>query len=456
MSRVVTPPPSGARRAISLGAALLLLALPGITPAAAQERPLCSEVSLVSDCVLSQWPEESLRDAPSLFGSVDQGIWVPDVVAGTPAGALDIQAVGIAAVEIDDAGAIRSSDDLMTLGKPGRAVRAGPAVLVRVVLDRPASAIEDGYSGVHVATDIDGARSNNAPASVARPDGPFAGLQDVYSLTYATTTGKTKLLDSDLSTGWYKGKARFAASWAAPNVLDVLVPAQAIGEGIKVITFVSGADGGYDSVKLGPASIPVDGQVGLVPVCAEASISVEPFTVRRLIENGQTLRDVEAPASWIGGAVIPVDEASRAALEAFVSAADDDDGDGRIALPATVSIFEDGSVIRQRPEVELSLDGDTVQLAVRLGLTRRGYSVVRDIRIRTTGDATVDAYLERAARALLEASPAFRSGKKSGLLNGAGIGRCATQLIAPPPPPTPPTTDDEAAPATEDGVAASA
>ena len=123
---------------------------------------------------------------------------------------------------------------------------------MRIVLDRPLDDIDDGHASIHVATDVDGARTNNAPAGVARPDGAFAGMQDVYSLSYATTTQKTSLLASDLSKAWYKRKRPFAADWAAPNVLDVLVPAEAIGDGLKVVTYVSGPAGGYDSVALGP------------------------------------------------------------------------------------------------------------------------------------------------------------------------------------------------------------
>jgi hypothetical protein len=143
------------------------------------------------------------------------------------------------------------------------------------------------------------------------------------------------------------------------------------------------------------------------------------------------LRDIEAPASWHGGAAIPLDDGSRAALEAYISA-NDDDGDGQLALPSSVSIFEDGLVIRQRPEVELALHGETAQLALRLGLTKRGYNVIRAIDIEPTGDAEVDAYLERASRTLVQNTPSFRSNKKSGLLEGTGIGACVSQLIATP------------------------
>ena len=44
-------------------------------------------------------------------------------------------------------------------------------------------------------------QSNNVPAGVARPDYPFAGSENIYSLTWAATTGKTRLLASDLASG---------------------------------------------------------------------------------------------------------------------------------------------------------------------------------------------------------------------------------------------------------------
>ena len=49
-------------------------------------------------------------------------------------------------------------------------------------------------------------------------------------------------------------------------------------------------------------------------------ISAEPFVVGRLNEGGQTVRDVEAQASWRGGARIPVDDRIRPALEAGIGA----------------------------------------------------------------------------------------------------------------------------------------
>jgi hypothetical protein len=279
-------------------------------------------------------------------------------------------------------------------------------------------------------------------------DSPFAGTQDIYSLTYASTTGKTRLLASDLARGWYGDKGPYAASWAAPGVLDVLLRPQAFGDGFRVVTYVSGSDGGYDTVTLGPALIPSNGRVGLVPVCVEGSISGRPYTVDRLVENGQTLRNVEAPASWRGGARLPLDQSSRGALETLI-AATDDDGDGRVALPVTVSLFEDGVVIRQRPELQLALDGDEAQLALELGLTRRGYNVVRDIELRATGNEVADAWLGRATDALTEVMPPFRSTKKAGLVTGEAIGACVPALISPPPPvlesSPPPGTEDAAA-----------
>ena len=128
---------------------------------------------------------------------------------------------------------IRSADELLKLGKVKKAVPSGPAVLVRVVLDRGVDEVEGGHASVHVATDADGSRSNNAPSGVADPASPFAGFADVYSLTWASTTGKTRLLASDLAKRWYAGKDPFSAAWAAPNVLDVLIAPEYFGRRLQ-------------------------------------------------------------------------------------------------------------------------------------------------------------------------------------------------------------------------------
>ncbi len=155
--------------------------------------------------------------------------------------------------------------------------------------------------------------------------------------------------------------------------------------------------------------------------------------VERLVENGQTLRDVEAPGSWQGGAAFAVDAQALEALRSYVASADED-GDGRVTLPAQVNLFENGVVIGQRPAVELALDGEQVQLALELGITRRGYEVLRAVDLAPTGDAVVDAWLERAMDAFVEAMPPFRSGRQAGLLLGEGVGACATTLITEPAP----------------------
>ena len=217
-------------------------------------------------------------------------------------------------------------------------------------------------------------------------------------------------------------------------MLDLLLRPDALGDGISVVTHTSGPDGGYDTLSLGTGPIPLDGPVGLRPVCLEASLSADPYLVPRLVENGQTLRDVEAPGSWQGGAAFAPDAQTLEALRAWVSVADED-GDGRVSLPAEVNLFEDGVVIGQRPDLQLALDGDQVQLALRLGITRRGYEVLRAIDLDATGDATIDAWLTAASDAFVEAMPPFRSGRKAGLLLGDAIGACATALISASPAP---------------------
>lgn len=428
MSRVVIFERPSARRAISLALSVGLLASV-VTPASAQDLPSC-DGERTAECVLPDWSASPVRDLPSIFGRVEGVAWIEDERGDAPEDGLDILGVGVGRVRIEDPAPVRSADGLLKLGRAKKAVPAGEAVLVRVALDRAPSEVAGGHAGIHLATDIDGSRSNNVPAGIARPGYPFAGSENIYSLTWASTTGKTKLLSSDLAKAWYKAKDPFATSWAEPTVLDFLVAPKAFGDGFRVITYTAGSEGGYDSVGYGPGPVPTDGRVGLVPVCNEGSILAEPFIVGRLSENGQTVRNVEAAASWRGGARIPMDQQLRPALEALI-ADRDDDGDGRIGLPTWVNLFEDGIVIRQRPDLQILLDGDDAVLALELGLTRRGYNVLRDFEPGSTGDAQLDAWLERATDALRVTMPPFRLNKQSGLLVGEGIGACIPWLVPP-------------------------
>ncbi len=425
------------------GASLSGMAFSG--PASAQEPVACLPGQAASECRLPAWPEDALDTVPSPFGAVEGTAWLDDVAGDAPPGGLDILSVGIGSVDIADVAAVRTMDGLLASGKLKRAVRPGRNVLVRVVLDRPLDSIGDGHAGIHVATDIDRSRSNNAPAGVDAGQQPFAGSEDVYTVAYASTNGKTQLLDSDLSKGWYEGDDPFAAAWASPTVLDLLVRPEAMGDGLVVVTFSTAAEGGYDSLALGSAPIPVDGQVGLRPICLEASIASEPFMVERLVEGRQTLRDVEAPASWRGGASFPVSGAALEVLQSLVGRLDED-GDGVVALPSSVNLFEDGVVIGQRPDVRLRLDGDTAQLALEIGLIRRGYDVLRAVELAPTGDAPADAWLARAAEAFVEVMPPFRVGRRAGLLVGEAIGTCTSLLVAGPDP------EVEAAPAGSAGL----
>ena len=189
--------------------------------------------------------------------------WVEDEQGDAPAGGLDILGVGVGRVRVESPAAVRGADGLLKQGKAKKAVPSGEAVLVRVLLDKAPSETSGGHASVHLATDIDGSRSNNVPAGIARPDYPFAGSENVYSLTWASTTGKTRLLSSDLAKAWYEDKTPFAASWAEPTVLDFLIAPKSFGDGFRIITHAAGSEGGYDTASWGPAAIPVDGTVGL-------------------------------------------------------------------------------------------------------------------------------------------------------------------------------------------------
>ena len=423
--------PAYARRSARPTTALVIsLALLGAGLAgtvAAQDLPACGDEPTY-DCVLSDWSAAEARDITSPFGDVQGLVWLDDAQGDAPSGGLDILGAGLGRVDIDDPGAIRDSAGLLTAGKRKKAVRRGPAMIVRVVLDRPLDQVDGHHASLHVATDIDGSRSNNAPSGIAAPDGPFAGSQDVYSLTWASTTGKERLLSSDLARkGWYRAKTPFAAAWAAPNVLDMAITPAQFGDGFRVVAYVEGEAGGYDSLSVGVGPIPENGKVDLIPTCIEGTLRAEPFLVGRMVENGQTLRNVEAPASWVGGASVPVADDSRDALAAFI-AAGDDDADGRVGVPATVSLFEDGVVIRQGSEVEIAFDGSKAQLSLELGLTRRGYDVLRDVELESTADARLDTWLKGATDSLTEYLPPFRTTKKPGLLVGEGRGACVPWL----------------------------
>jgi hypothetical protein len=403
------------------------------SPVTAQDQLApCDPSAAASICQLPSWPEDALATTPSRFGAIVGDTWVVDDSGDTGPGGLDIQAVGIGRVEVEEAGPLRRADDVLRTGRRNRAVRPGANAIVRIVLDRPIDEIAEGYAGIHVATDIDRSRTNNAPIGVGRAPQPFAGSEDVYSVTHATTTGLTELQDSDLARGWFRDRDAFAAAWAAPDVIDILIRPEGLGDELRVVTFTSAADGGYDVVDLGTGGIPVDGAVGLRPSCLAAAISTEPFVVPRLAERGQTVRDVETPASLQAGAAFRVDDATRDALAAVI-AASDTDGDGRAAIESTVALFEDGTTIRQRPMLEVALvgDTDTVRLALEIGLAQRGFDVVRQLTPTSTGDAIVDTWLAGATDALVEALPPFRLARRGGALVGDVV-TCVPDMIEPP------------------------
>jgi hypothetical protein len=425
MSVLVAP-----RRAVGRSLAIVtiacLAALGSSVVVGAQDLPDCDELATASECQLPAWPATA-QDVPSPFGTVQGLVWFEDPAGDVPAEGVDLRAMGIGLVDIEDAGPIRDLEGLLKLGKAKEAVRPGQNVLVRVVLERPLAETPAGYTSIHVATDRDRSRSNNAPAGVDAGEQPFAGVEDVVSVAYASTTGQTTLLDSDLASGWYEDGDPFAAAWASPTVLDLLLRPEAVGDGLAAVTYANGRDGGYDTLGLASGLVPLDGAVGLRPACLEAHLSAGPFVVRRLEENGQALRDVDTPASWLGGAALAPDPASLEALRAYVAAADDD-ADGRVSLQADVNLFEDGQVIGQRPPLWLALADERVQLGLQLGIARRGYEVLRAIDLEATGDPVVDAWLDRAVDAFIEAMPPFRSGRQAGAILGDGVGTCVPAL----------------------------
>jgi hypothetical protein len=415
----------GSTRHASIAIAMAaLLAAPLATTAQSDgDPPPCAPgASFAGACRLAAWPTDGAAALPSRFGPLEPGgVWIDDAPGDAPPGGLDILGVGLSMIPVEGAAALRRADDVLRLGGRSKAIREGDAVLIRTLLASPPEALADGYAGVFVATDIDGVRTNDAPSGIEAPDGPFAGLQQVYSLNVAAGE-EPEVLYSDLARGWYKGREAFAAHRPAPEVVDFLVRRERFGDVLRVATFSSGAGGsGYDVVGVGPAhaTIPLDGVVGTLPTCIEASVANDPWIVDRLVESGETFRDIETPRSWSVAATFPLGDEERAALDGLI-AAGDGDADG-LDLRGSVVVIEEGLNVRQAPAMNVRLvDGEAV-LSVTLGLTRRGFMVLRDLEVEPTGDAVADAFLARAADALVASVPPFRVARKAGqVLASAG------------------------------------
>jgi hypothetical protein len=331
--------------------------------------------------------------------------------------------MGVASVDVDGAKSLRSSGDVLVRGKAQKAIKGGEAVLVRVVLDQPLESLAAGHAGVFVATDADGGRSGNVPTAVEEPGGPFAGLQDVFSVHHVADGAVTELLQSDLGKGWYKGQDAFAVSSPAPGVLDFLLDRRDVGETVRGVTFAKAEESGYDVLTLGPgaAAVPLDGRVGALPLCLEGAISGRPYLVPRLEENGQDVRDIETPTSWLGGGVFRLGEADLAAVAGLFPEAGAD-GLRRVDLPSTATLISEGQNTRQRLDVALALDGDRLAIGVQLGLPRRGYHVLRDIGFRSVAslDPAAEVVLMRLAASLSESVPPFRSVRQGGVVLGDG------------------------------------
>ena len=216
-------------------AALILVAalsVPVVAQSESEVPPCDAAEAAVTACRLGGWPAEGPATLPTIFGAPDlaASVWVDDPTGDAPAGGLDVLGVGIARVPVEDAASLRRASDVLRAGNRRQAVRDGEALLIRTVLASAPDAIADGHAGVFVATDVDGVLSNDAPSGVDAPDGPFAGLQEVFSLNVAAGDAPD-LLFSDLSRGWYQGRQAYAAHRPAPEVVDMLVRPESVRRG---------------------------------------------------------------------------------------------------------------------------------------------------------------------------------------------------------------------------------
>jgi hypothetical protein len=355
---------------------------------------------------------------------MDQGslVWLNDFATDVLAGGLDVLAVGVARVHVSDARAARLTPGLLMLGAPKNAVRDGRAVLVRVVLDRPPEEVAGRHAAVLLATDIDGLPTDDAPTTVSRPDGAFAGLQDVYSFHVGEGAPQPELRDSDLRRGWYKDRDPFAVHRPAGQILDFLVRPRALGDEIRVVTYVAdgaGGEGAYDVVRLGGSvgDLPLDGLVDRTPACLAGRIVDEPITIERVVQNRQAFDDLEVPWSWQGGGSLPLSAEEEVTLTALIEAGDVD-GDGRHVLPADLGLLDDGLPIEETVGVDLWLEPGRAYLRFPIGLTRRGYHVLTGFAFRPTGDPTADGLLASLGSSLASHLPPFSTVRRGGIILG--------------------------------------
>jgi len=78
MSVVIDPPSPMGRRLAVTAILACMVALATVAVASAQDLPPCEDPATASECRLPPWPEEALRDAPSLFGDVTGTVWLED------------------------------------------------------------------------------------------------------------------------------------------------------------------------------------------------------------------------------------------------------------------------------------------------------------------------------------------------------------------------------------------
>lgn len=335
-------------------------------------------------------------------------------------GVLDLLSVAWAPLSLTRAQAesIREDPAFVAAGRPERAAREGSFLYFRLVYSGAAEG-----AGLHLGTDRDGRSTNDPPSSLARPDSPLAGRQLVLSWFPATR----QALSSNLATGkFYRASLPFLV-FDDGAAAHLLVPRARVGSHFSVASFTSEA--GWDRVDAAyRGSLPVDGRVEIVVVCAEGHSLRTGLLVERLSMDGQVFQGLTLPLHRSVRAVIRIPPNMADHIRQALGL-----GGVAISLPISVNVDEQGTLSRQRASASLQLIGeDALGLTHEVGLTQQGFHVIMGIDFDPTGDALIDALLARISTALVRDTPPARIQKRDGLIFGDPVSGCLSDRTTEP------------------------
>lgn len=359
-----------------------------------------------------------IQDVVEPFTGTTRSAFSIDDASGD--GVLDLLSVAWAPLSLTRAQAesIREDPAFVSSGRRDRAAREGSFLYFRLVYSGAAEG-----AGLHLATDRDGRSTNDSPSSLARPDSPLAGRQLVLSWFPATR----KALSSNLAMGdFYRASLPFLV-FDDGAAAHLLVPGARVGSHFSAASFTPEA--GWDRVDAAyRGSLPVDGRVEVVVICAEGHALRTGLLVERLSMDGQIFQGLTLPLHRNVRAVIRIPPDTTDHIRRALAL-----GGEAISLPISVNVDEQGTLSRQRGSASLLLIGeDALGLIHDVGLTQQGFHVIVGIDFDPSGDALIDALLARISAALVRDTPPARIQKRDGLVFGDPALDCLSDGTTPP------------------------